>query len=161
MPFFKLKSNNKFSKNVLQSTLVDSYDRTLNFDTVIKNSPANSFIYFDFWATWCHPCLQDADYYENNRSIFDSLKITRVLISVDENKEKWKLNWNKGSKAQKDTYVAKNPAEIKTMLKIKTIPFYILMTNEGKLISLQAPSPTEYDKIKKIISDFKLTAQPN
>lgn len=159
--FFKLKSKNKFSKNVLQSTLVDSYDRTLNFDTVIKNSPANSFIYFDFWATWCHPCLQDADYYENNRNIFDSLKITRVLIAVDEDKEKWKLNWNKGSKAQKDTYVSQNPSEIRKMLKIKTIPFYILMTNEGKLISLQAPSPTEYDKIKKIINDFKLTAQPN
>lgn len=61
-------------------------------EIISLESLRGKYVYIDFWATWCSPCLKEIPYFKKIESQFKGEKIEFVGINVDklEAKEKWK-----------------------------------------------------------------------
>lgn len=105
---------------------------------------AGSYIYIDVWATWCLPCKKEAPYFEDLRQKYAHKNITFIAISVDENQGDWKEYltvrptkypqfWAVDAKLFLSDYV------------IKTIPHFILIGPDGKIVNPNAFRPSEPD----------------
>jgi len=107
-------------------------------------------LFIDLWATWCAPCKMEFRYYDS--SFYDFMekhKITLVYVSIDkpELKEKWKkevksvdlrgyhvLAGNNLQSSIKEVIYENDPM---------SIPRYILINEEGKILSTDFTRPSE------------------
>ncbi len=115
-----------------------------------------SIVYIDFWATWCKPCIKEIPHLEVLQEEFKGEAIKFVSISIDKEKdtEKWRNfvieNEMKGVQLLADEehhdIFSKN-------LNIKSIPRFVLLDKEGKIIDAQAPRPSD-PKLKTILDDL-------
>ncbi|MDU1892894.1 MAG: TlpA disulfide reductase family protein [Dysgonomonas sp.] len=102
-------------------------------------------VYIDVWATWCAPCIKEIPELKKLEEEYHGKDIVFLGVSIDrsKDKDKWKTFLEKremkgiqifaGDKAQK---------ELKDPYKIATIPRFILVGKDGKLISGDAPRPS-------------------
>jgi len=58
-----------------------------------KNSPMENlkseYIFIDFWAGWCAPCLKEIPYIKQAQAMYND-KLSIYAISFDNNKEQWR-----------------------------------------------------------------------
>ncbi len=110
-------------------------------------------IYIDVWATWCGPCIKEIPSLKTLEKELHQENIQFVSVSIDtqEDKEKWstfidekeltglqllaKGDWN---------------SDLATAYNIKGIPRFLLIDEEGKIISANAPRPSD-PKIKETL----------
>ena len=115
------------------------------------------YVYIDFWATWCKPCISQMPKFINLANKNSSNKnIAFLSISLDRknSKDAWRKmikdkKWNK-IKMQLFADNGFNSLFAKNYL-ISNIPRYILIDPEGNILSAKAPNPREIKKNK----DFK------
>ena len=102
-------------------------------------------LYIDIWATWCAPCCMEIPYMEKLVERFKNQEnIAFVSISDDKTAEPWqeKLERDKPAWPQ---YRIDPEGEEKFMksLNINSIPRFILLDKEGKIIEIDAPRPSD------------------
>ena len=127
-------------------------------DSFTLESLKGKVVFIDTWATWCAPCihhrpkiLELAEKYQNN----DEVEI--ILVSVDSSKDKW-LSYldEEDSKFGKNVFI-KNGMETKfgDRYNIKSIPRYILIGKNGKIITStnSEPSLTTENKIEDALKE--------
>ena len=97
-------------------------------------------LYIDVWATWCGPCCAEIPYLEKLVERFkgDS-RIEFVSISVDSRKADW-LKKLETDKPQWKQYLCRNFCEL---YNINGIPRFLLIGKDGKLITVDAPRPSD------------------
>lgn len=105
-----------------------------------------SYVFIDVWATWCGPCKYEMPYLAKVEKEFHGKNIKFVSISVDRLADEKK--WRDMIKAQGLTGVQLlADKEIKstfiTSYYIQGIPRFIVLDKEGKIISSDAPRPSE------------------
>lgn len=99
------------------------------------------FVYLDFWASWCTPCLQEMKLIVDLKKKFGN-KISFICISMDKDIEMMKK------------FLVKNPNYDWTFLHIddetnieqygvKTVPTYFLISPEGNFVESPAKKPSE------------------
>ncbi|WP_375587193.1 TlpA family protein disulfide reductase [Flagellimonas aurea] len=102
-------------------------------------------IFIDTWATWCGPCLNHrpkvlefAEKYKNN----DDVEI--LLVSVDSSKDKWLSFLDKENKEfAKNLFIERGMrTEFGNNYNIKSIPGYILIGKDGKIINSNINEPS-------------------
>lgn len=102
-------------------------------------------IFMDTWATWCGPCLKHrpqvlkfAEKYQNN----DEVKI--LLVSVDSSKDKWLSFLDKENQEFGENLFIENGMrnEFGNNFNIKSIPRYILIGKDGKIINSNISEPS-------------------
>lgn len=104
------------------------------------SSLRGKYVYIDFWATWCKPCRDELPYLEKLIAEMDGQQLAIVSISVDENKDTWarivRLQKMKGIQwfANKD--------ELISVYNLSSIPRYMIIDPEGKIISSNAARPS-------------------
>lgn len=115
-------------------------------------------IFIDTWATWCAPCLKHrpqvlkfAKKYKNRNDV------EIILISVDSSKDKWLSFLKKeDDKFGKNLFI-KNGMNTKfgNNYNIKSIPRYILIGKDGKIINsnINEPSISVEREIEKALKE--------
>ena len=112
---------------------------------VSLSSLEGSYVYIDVWATWCGPCKKEIPHLMKIEEKYAEQNIKFVSISIDklENKNIWKefieINHLPGIQliADKDW-----KSDFVKALNINSIPRFILIGPDGKIISANATRPS-------------------
>lgn len=110
-------------------------------------------VFLDFWATWCAPCLNEMPKSIELQNKYKDKDVVFIYISIDSDLQKAKdyvKSQNIGGVHLFDSEGLKSDIARKYM--IKTIPRYVLIDKDGKLITVNAPSPSQ--NIGYIIDEF-------
>ncbi|MCF6223334.1 MAG: TlpA family protein disulfide reductase [Flavobacteriaceae bacterium] len=114
------------------------------------------YVYIHIWASWCPPCTKEIPDLSKLNNKFK--QITFVSISVDEGKDKSK--WREMVKEKNMNWVQlysdKNWSSefIKAYL-IKGIPRNIIIDPQGKIVSANAPRPSD-EKLTNLFNELKI-----
>ena len=110
------------------------------------------YVYIDVWATWCGPCRQEIPFLQKVEAKYEGKKIEFVSISIDEAKDHAKWVKFVTDKKLGGIQLMADKNWLSDFIKsygINSIPRFILLDPEGKVISADADRP----------SDAKLVAQ--
>lgn len=113
--------------------------QSLEGETVSLSDFKGKYVYLDFWATWCAPCIRSMIVM---RELHEKYKeqVEFVSISLDQKAKKAR------SFVEKNEYSwtfldFSNQPDIKTKYGIVAIPSYFIIDPEGKLLVSPGPSP--------------------
>jgi thiol-disulfide isomerase/thioredoxin len=111
------------------------------------------YVYIDVWATWCGPCKAEIPHLQKLEVAYKTKNIQFVSISVDEQKDaaKWK-NYVTKKKLGGLQLMADSAFE-STFIKnmgISSIPRFILIDPEGKLVAANALRPSDAELRKML-----------
>lgn len=107
------------------------------------------YIYVDVWATWCGPCKKELPHLEALQEAYkDNDKILFTSVSIDRDKGAWE-RMVKNQEMKGLQLFAENEwrASIIKDYKINGIPRFLLIDDQGKIVSANAPRPSS-DRIK-------------
>ena len=157
--YYKLCTNNVYKKIIADNHLLSSFDQHKNslatlmgrdkkqygFEEVLKKY-RGKVIYIDFWASWCPPCLEEIPFsIKLEHSIKKDENIKIVYISVDRDFNSW-INMEKTQKlAGSNSFILLNYGRdgLSNKLDLNTVPRYIIIGKDGKLINSNASRPSE------------------
>ncbi len=111
------------------------------------------YIYVDIWATWCGPCKKEIPALEALQEEYkDNDKILFTSVSIDKDKGAWE-RMVKDQNMKGLQLFAENEwrASIVRDYKISGIPRFLLIDDEGKIVSANAPRPSS-ERIKAKLS---------
>ncbi len=124
--------------NAPDFTLVDKNEHTVSLKDL-----TGKLVYIDFWATWCHPCLEQRPFFEKLKEEYKDKNIVFLSISVDDEKNKWLAFLDKNKAETNEYHAVKGmKSEIATAYQVKAIPLFVLIDKDGKLINQSAEEPS-------------------
>ena len=125
----------------------DSDDEGLSLQT-LKTSLEDlkgKVVYIDVWATWCGPCLREIPALKILETDYHDKNIAFVSLSIDEVKDydKWRTMIIE-KKLKGIQLMADNNWKSKfvTDYGIKGIPRFIIIDIDGRIVSSDAPRPS-------------------
>ncbi len=146
-------SNNKISDNSFLSANLLKNDTLTTLGELVKHNKGK-IIYIDFWASWCAPCLEEMP---NSHQLQRSYKdIVFVYLSLDKNRMAWEKAIPRTQiDATKDSYLLINgyTSPLSTQFKISSIPRYMIIGKDGKVINANAPRPSDPD-IRQVFDEL-------
>lgn len=125
-------------------------------DEKIKSAEyfAGKYVYVDFWATWCKPCIAEIPDLVKLEEEYKGKNIEFISVSFDDDRAAWVdyLNTEKliGTQFWMDP---KNKSLYKKQFNINVIPRFILLDTEGKIISADAPRPSSGKQIRTLLDN--------
>ena len=105
-----------------------------------------SYVFIDVWATWCGPCKYEFPFIGKVEKMYHGKNIKFVSISIDrlKDEQKWRDMIKKeglvGIQLLADKEIA---SSFIAGYYIQAIPRFIILDKEGKIISSDAPRPSE------------------
>lgn len=141
---------------LLRGALAPNFSATTNKGEEVKLSQLKGKkVYVDIWATWCGPCIAEIPALKQLENEFKNQDVTFVSVSIDEDKDidKWK-NFIVQNQLTGLQLLAKDDwnSELVTSYNIKGIPRFLLIDEEGNIISSNAPRPSD-ENVKKLLSN--------
>ena len=111
--------------------------------------------YLDFWASWCGGCRLEIPSSKKLKAEYAMKGIDFVYISMDQNGGAWKKASQKEDLPDVNSYILPNSKKsaIAKQFNILTIPRYILIGKDGKVINADAPRPSD-PKIRKMFDEL-------
>lgn len=122
----------------------------LNKDSISLKDFRGRYVVIDVWATWCAPCKIQSPNFERLAEQYTSPDLAFVALSIDDNHWQWR-----GEAAGKSPRVmqllANNKIDLGKAYGIESIPRFMLLDPQGKIINAQMPYPAdpEFENILK------------
>ena len=116
-----------------------TYENTTGED-ISLSSFKGSLVYVDVWATWCGPCKAEIPYLKSLEQDYHEQNIVFLSVSVDTNKDEW-LKMVKDEELGGIQLWADGWSKITKDYAIFGIPRFMLFSEDGKVISNDAPRP--------------------
>ncbi len=159
--FFELCRTSKYRNyiDIKWKEMRESTNNILNFDFNLlidrfeKITKKSSYTYIDFWASWCAPCRAEMP---NSKKLKEEYKnINFIYISTDENHSSWEKAMKQIGLSETESYLLPkgNDSEIIKKFKITSIPRYMIINKDGKVINQDAPRPSD-PKIREIFDEL-------
>ncbi len=146
----KAKLTEQFEKikNIVKgkvSPTFENYETNEGKTSSLKDFEGN-YVYIDIWATWCKPCLDEIPFLKKLEEKYHDKPLKFVSISADNSSDKNK--WVKMIKEKELGGVqlfSDNSFDSKFIKQyaVEEIPRFILIDPEGKIISAEAPKPSD------------------
>lgn len=127
------------------------------FDVLFKNAlgeekPLSEFAgqltYVDLWATWCGPCIAELPAFEQLKEDYKDQPVNFVPVSIDTDLEAWQKYLEKNNLPKDHEYVI-NRLDLSDY-KVITIPRYLLLDKDFKIITVFASVPSDPETRKLI-----------
>lgn len=136
----------------LRSAKIDSSTKN-KLMHIFENSP-DSFLYVDFWGTWCAPCMQEMPFYPRLISKLEkkNIKFLFLAVSTEENdalkiKDKYKI-------AAEFLVLNDNEAKaINNILQFSSYPNHFLISPKGIVIGNNIPRIATGNEFNQIVVD--------
>ena len=113
---------------------------------VSLKSLRGKYVYIDVWATWCGPCKNEIPYLTKIEDDYKNRKIHFVSLSTDkpDDKNKWR-QFVAAKKLKGIQLITDNAFDTEFIRKfnITSIPRFILIDPNGKIISADAKRPSD------------------
>lgn len=124
---------------ILSQTVSAKNGQTLTLKDILSG---NEVIYVDFWASWCGPCILEMPKEKKLISELKGQKVKFILISLDEDKDKWlkavaKVNIDGEHYLLSDGF--RSP--LVQYLSFNQIPRYVILDRHERLNRRDAPGP--------------------
>lgn len=122
--------------------LKDVNGREETWESVIRKHKGKK-IYVDFWASWCAPCVHEFQFKDQLKARLGN-KVVFLYVALGDKEEKWKQAMEKYGITQ-NSYMATNSRSSKFVVehKIQSIPRYMIVDENGKIIHRDAPRPSD------------------
>ena len=106
------------------------------------------YVFLDIWATHCLPCKEEIPYLEEIQEKLKKKNIAFIGIATDWDKNEW-IQFIE-EKGLKGTQLIMDRKWISFMhsYDVATIPRYILLDKEGKILNLNMPRPSNPECLK-------------
>ncbi|MBS1620440.1 MAG: TlpA family protein disulfide reductase [Bacteroidetes bacterium] len=128
-----------------ETSVIDSRKEKFIFDSIIKKLNGN-IVYVDFWASWCLPCRSEMLPSKRLRIKYSKDSIKFVYMSIDKDISAWR---NASAQENINNYQYNywfsnfDSSILAKKIKLITIPHYILINKESKIVDTDAPRPSD------------------
>lgn len=126
--------------------------KSVDFDSLISRQ--KKLVYIDCWANWCAPCKKEMPFSVKLQKEFAGKNISFLFLSLDGSATQWETaagDYNFMNNGNSFLVTGNFQSPFVKKHRIRTIPRYILMSNDGKIIDDDAPRPGE-PKLRELIN---------
>lgn len=130
---------------------------TLDENVVPLSKYKGEYVYIDLWATWCGPCIEEIPSLKKLQKKYKGKNVQFISISIDEpkDKDKWKQFVTEHNLTGIQLWMDnENVEKLFSAFNIKTIPRFIVLDPNGKVVDANAPRPSETKMINKLFSNL-------
>jgi thiol-disulfide isomerase/thioredoxin len=160
-PYFKKEISDKYAKVKALSAGVASpvfdYENHKGGKTSLT-SLKGKYVYIDVWATWCGPCHREIPSLQKLEEDYKGKNIEFISISIDAKKdyEKWKkMVTDKNLGGIQLIADSDWSSQFALDYAIVSIPRFILLDPEGKIVNADAPRPSD-PALLTLLNDLKI-----
>jgi len=160
--------NNTYSKNKVmeKGILSPKFENYMEVKGGKKSldSFKGKYVYIDVWATWCGPCIQQIPYLQTLEKEYHNKNIVFVSISTDESRRSGG-SWEAAEKKWRGFIKKRNMTGVQLWsgqdysfqqaYQINSIPRFILIDPEGKIVDANAPRPSD-PKLKSLFTSLDI-----
>ena len=132
---------------------IDIQLTTLDGKQVKLSDYRGKTICIDFWATWCGPCMRESPLFHKLAEQYKQNKdIVFLAISIDTDLNQWKKRMAGKLHTIPELNSIDNPAM--TKWNINSIPRFIIIDKNFKIVNANAPAPSDEGLLKKEIDEL-------
>lgn len=114
----------------------------MNGQPVSLTGLRGEYLAIDVWATWCGPCKVESPYFEKLAIKYKGENIQFAAISTDRQIDKWFLEAKLKSKSVLQLHAAEDD-KFSADYDVQSIPRFILIDDEGKVVNAEMPRPSD------------------
>lgn len=101
-----------------------------------------NYVLLDVWATWCGPCRREIPHLKTLEERLAGKKLVVIGLSCDKDIEAWK-NMVREGKTSGIPYHINVADDFMKLYEVKTIPRFILLDPEGKIVEPVFTKPSD------------------
>ena len=121
----------------------------------VRTKNPEKVVYVDFWASWCSPCLAEMPKSKMLMSEMESRDAAFVFIAVDDQKQPWNVALAELQlPGQHYLLDKKQSREMREILGMRSIPFYLLIDKKGEMKDKGGASHMRPGGVKPMLEGF-------